>query len=948
MNEWALQYTGGVMGTKSYGQESLLTLGNGYLGWRGTPVFAQYNENYYPGLYMANVFNKTTTQVSDRDVENEDLVNLPNPQLLKLWINDQEVAFEPALIENRDVRLNFKDGLLTERYTLNVPKFGKLFLTSEKVADPINYHHLGMRVLIKSDFNAILRVQSLIDGTVLNQNVQRYRDFDANEFEVTANSDAVMAIKTRTTDIQVALGIKTTAQQKVFEPVADGAEGYVTTEASFVLQAGQVIELQKVMAVVTDRETEYSIATVQEELKTLTYTEVMRNSQQYWKNVWQNADVQVSSFDDDLQGLVRMNIFHLHQAAQAKANLTLDASVGARGLTGDEQSQKIHLNPVNNCWEPDNSRRQRHVSLAIVYNLWIYTQTTGDTTILDEGGLAVVLEITKFWLNKVQLGEDGRYHLAGVMGPDEFHESYPGASEGGLKDNAYTNVMLAWALNWVDELADEHPVAFQRAQKAANFDDAWLEKVDLVRYKLALEIDPNGVIAQYAGYFDLQELNFKAYQKQYGDIHRIDRILKAEGKSPDDYQVAKQADTLMLLYNLGAEQTEEVINQLGYKLPVDWVKANTDFYLARTTHGSTTSRPVFAGIDVELGRGRTALAFLKTAIESDYTDIQGGTTAEGIHLGVMGETLNVIQSNFGGVNLLDKMVVVQPKLPLAWRSLSFKQKYRGGQLTFIIKQDRVTVTADHEVQLKIYNRLVNLLPFQTQTIKELQSSGAAEFTNIKGVAFDLDGVLANTACFHEQAWRQLAEEIGAEWDDELAEMLKGLSRVDSLAAILARNGLEDRHDAQARSELAERKNQYYRQLIEKLSPADVLPGINEFLQELKGKGYRMCVASASQNAPVIIKRLGLEHYFEAIVDPTKCRAGKPDPAIFEQAAHLLNLLPEEVMGVEDSGAGIESINAAGSLSIGIGDVHVLGRARINFSTTRELNLAAIVTRTCSY
>ncbi|PEG76626.1 trehalose 6-phosphate phosphorylase, partial [Lactobacillus sp. UMNPBX19] len=124
---------------------------------------------------------------------------------------------------------------------------------------------------------------------------------------------------------------------------------------------------------------------------------------------------------------------------------------------------------------------QRHVSLAVVYNLWVYVQITGDESILLEGGLDVVVETSRFWLNKVMLGDDGRYHLSGVMGPDEFHEAYPDATTGGITDNAYTNIMLTWALNWLQALgANEHLPAI---------DTKLLEKAQDVSTHLSLEID---------------------------------------------------------------------------------------------------------------------------------------------------------------------------------------------------------------------------------------------------------------------------------------------------------------------------------------------------------------------------------------------------------------------------------------------------------------------------
>lgn len=395
-------------------------------------------------------------------------------------------------------------------------------------------------------------------------------------------------------------------------------------------------------------------------------------------------------------------LYRINRLTAAQENAKVDGEKGAMfpwqsGLIGDEQSQFVHLNTVNNEWEPDNSRRQRHVSLAIVYNLWIYSQLTEDESILTDGGLDLIIETTKFWLNKAELGDDGRYHIDGVMGPDEYHEAYPG-QEGGICDNAYTNLMLTWQLNWLTELSE----------KGFEIPKELLEKAQKVRKKLYLDIDENGVIAQYAKYFELKEVDFAAYEAKYGDIHRIDRLMKAEGISPDEYQVAKQADTLMLIYNLGQEHVTKLVKQLAYELPENWLKVNRDYYLARTVHGSTTSRPVFAGIDVKLGDFDEALDFLITAIGSDYYDIQGGTTAEGVHIGVMGETLEVIQNEFAGLSLRDGQFAIAPYLPKSWTKLKFNQIFRGTKVEILIENGQLLLTASADLLTKVYDDEVQL------------------------------------------------------------------------------------------------------------------------------------------------------------------------------------------------------------------------------------------------
>ena len=217
----------------------------------------------------------------------------------------------------------------------------------------------------------------------------------------------------------------------------------------------------------------------------------------------------------------------------------------------------------------------------------------------------------------------------------------------------------------------------------------------------------------------------------------------------------------------------------------------------------------------------------------------------------------------------------------------------------------------------------------------------SEFDVIKGFAFDMDGVLADTARFHTIAWRKIADEVGTTWTKELEEGLKGIDRMGSLALIISAGGHDDEYDQSAREALAEKKNTNYRELISTLTPADILPGMQQFLDELKAANYQLSVASASKNAPFIIERLGLADYFEAVVDPASVAVGKPDPAIFAAAAKVLNLEPGQVIGLEDSAAGIQSINGAGEISIGIGDVNVLTEANVNFGKTADVTLDAI-------
>lgn len=217
----------------------------------------------------------------------------------------------------------------------------------------------------------------------------------------------------------------------------------------------------------------------------------------------------------------------------------------------------------------------------------------------------------------------------------------------------------------------------------------------------------------------------------------------------------------------------------------------------------------------------------------------------------------------------------------------------------------------------------------------------SEFDNIKGVLFDLNGIVTDSWRYHSKSWREVAESLGITWSDELEEAIKGRDRIDSLNEILKVGGQLDQFSDAEKERLADKKNAIYQTMLDKMNPDDILPGIHNFLAELKQNHYQMIIASASANAPKEIKKLDLEDYFPLIVDITKLKHNKPAPDVFLKAAEMIHLKPEECIGIDDGVVGVESINAAHVVSIGVGDPKILHEADINFTSTKELTLENI-------
>jgi beta-phosphoglucomutase family hydrolase len=496
-----------------------------------------------------------------------------------------------------------------------------------------------------------------------------------------------------------------------------------------------------------------------------------------WKKIWEKADIQIEG-DRYSQKLLRLHTYHMLCTASPH-NPSIDAGMPARGLNGEayrghifwdeifilpffnrhfpeiskallmyrynrldaareyarengykgamypwqtaddgqEDTQIIHFNPKSGDWGPDLSRMQRHVSIAVFYNVWRYIYDTGDTAFLNACGAELMFEIARFWASiATHSPETGKYHIEGVMGPDEFHETLPGSGKEGLKDNAYTNIMTVWLLGKAAEIGETIDPAILRhliEKIHIGFDE--LQQWRDISNNLNILINNEGVIEQFDGYNSLKELDWKHYRTTYGNIHRMDRILKAEGDSPDLYKVAKQPDVLMTFYTLSPGEVAELLGKIGYQVPdsLTLVRNNYAYYEPRTSHGSTLSKVVHSIISSYLHDGHDmAWKWFAEALKSDIQDTQGGTTQEGIHCGVMAGTLDTVTRYFAGISFYNEKLNVHPNLPDQWKKLTLNVCFRENHYSITITRNDVTVTlldaAENEIPACIVGQHITL------------------------------------------------------------------------------------------------------------------------------------------------------------------------------------------------------------------------------------------------
>jgi trehalose/maltose hydrolase-like predicted phosphorylase len=535
------------------------------------------------------------------------------------------------------------------------------------------------------------------------------------------------------------------------------SEDYIQQVLAFEVDEGVPIRVEKIVAFYSSRDrgiSEPLEAAVKSASAYPRFEEALAGSSHAWDELWELCDPQLLR-QERVQFLLRFHTSHLLQVC-SRLTAHHDAGVPARGLNGEayrghvfwdelfvypflnfrlplvsrgllayryrrigearhashrtgyagamypwqsgsdgqEETQTVHMNPLSGQWDPDLSRNQRHVSAAIFYAVWHYQQATLDLDFLRDCGAEMMLEIARFWGSIAHHNpERDRWEIHGVMGPDEFHEKYPGAVEGGLRNNAYTNVMAAWICETAQKVLDLLPASRRDALRARiGLRDDEIRRWQEMSRRMFVPFHSDGIISQFEGYEDLEELDWEAYRAKHGNIQRLDRILRAEGEDPNRFKLSKQADTVMLFFLFPDAELKRLFARLGYEFSPEMARRTIEYYDRRTSHGSTLSFIVYAGVLAAIDPESSWERFL-AVLESDIGDIQGGTTQEGIHMGVMSGTLDLVQRIYLGTEIRDGVVYFDPRLPDRLDGLSLPMQFRGTPIRVTIAGSELTVTA---------------------------------------------------------------------------------------------------------------------------------------------------------------------------------------------------------------------------------------------------------------
>jgi len=537
---------------------------------------------------------------------------------------------------------------------------------------------------------------------------------------------------------------------------SEGPPGSPETRTSVVASAGARAAVEKVVAIFTSKDraiSEPGLAARQSVADAPGFDDILARQRAAWETVWRRAAITVNDHAGS-DTILNLHLFHLFQVASPHVT-EIDAGLGARGLHGEgyrghvfwdslfafpvvnlrfpavaralvayrsrrlpaarraaaadgrqgamfpwqsgsdgrDETPTMLFNPRSGRWMPDRSRFERHVGLAVAYDAWQHWQVTGDLDFLGGPGAELIIEISRFFASLAS-GDDppGRYHIAGVVGPDEFHDGYAWSPDPGVTDNAYTNVMTSWLLWRAGELATlleaEHRT---ETVERLGLDGEELARWDAISRNLHVPFH-DGVISQFAGYDRLEPFDLDGYRQRYDNIGRLDLILEAEGDAVRRYQVGKQADVLMLLYLLSAEELRAVMGRMGYPLGPEVIRTTVEYYASRVTHGSSLSRIVHSWVLARADR-QASWRYFQDALAADVADSQGGTTREGVHLGAMAGTADILQRCYAGLEVRDEALWLHPLLPPELTRLRFGVLFRGNDITVDVDRHRVRIGA---------------------------------------------------------------------------------------------------------------------------------------------------------------------------------------------------------------------------------------------------------------
>lgn len=967
--------------------ESLFALANGTLGVRGS---LEEDRSPTQGTFLTGVWERTPIEYHERFPgfarSTDTRIPVPDGVRIGLRLGEAPVYLREGEWLAFEQALDLRAGCLERTLRWRSPSGVTLQIDAQRIVPLHTPNLLCIRYRVTSvDYTGPITLESALVASInaaeqgddprIGTRIQGGLSITASDADRTLAS---ICQRTQNSHIRLASGQRhrlAHSNLSFSRAIVDESEG-VQQHYVAELHPGESVVLEKFVAYACSRpeggDTEASlldaVATTLERALTQDFDTHREDQARAWAEFWNEADVEVHG-DSAVEQALRFNLFHLLQSTPRDGS----GSAAAKGLTGEgyeghyfwdaeafilpvlaftspERARSMLQYRVNTLDRARNHARemnhpagalyawrtisgdecsayfpsgsaQYHINAAIAFALRLYVESSGDVDFLVRGGAEVLFETARLWhhVGNYNPRRGGAFCICQVTGPDEYTAL--------VDNNYYTNHMaqqhLRYAASVASQLGRERPQDYARIAAQLELSDreiaAWLAAADAMYLPVDSEL---GIFPQDDDFLNKPRLPI-ARPSEHG--HRP-LLLQLHPLTIYRHQVCKQADVL------------QAFVLAGNGIDMESKRRNFDYYEGVTVHDSTLSASTFSIVASDVGYTQKAYTYFLDTLRVDIDNLHGNTS-HGVHMAAMAGSWLSLAWGFGGMRVIDGRPAFAPTLPAAWNSYRFGVRWRDHHIRVTVKKDRVEYTLTKGSQLDILHRGKTVMLCAGHTVNLPLHAPARQ--TLKGVIFDLDGVIADTAVVHHAAWKRLAAEIGIAFDDSVGDRLKGVDRRGSLDILLERAPRaysEDEKEA-----LASRKNDYYRQQIETFGPHNLLPGARHAVESVRRAGLKTALASASRNAPLLLERLGIADLFDYVVDANHIGRAKPDPEIFLAAARGLGMEPSECIGVEDAAAGIASIHAAGMKAVGIGQAPALAEADLLLPNVAAFDISLFTT-----
>lgn len=726
--------------------ESVFTIGNGYLGTRGS--LEELSEVSNPATLVAGVYGRL------REGDIEELVVVPDWLVCRIFVDGVQLKIEEFNTLEHDRILDMRKGVLHRRWRHRGDGGRITSIYFERFASLSDPHLLAMRIMVTPEnYSAEIRVESglqlyetpdmmlsIIDKQALGSN-------GGVECSSISNISNIVVAQAQHTKVSG------NALKGLYRPYINDTGVY--EEYSWQAAPGQVIELEKLVSIYTSRDSDDPKKAAREKLANVSsegYEGAFLDSVEAWGRRWEVAEFRIKNAEDNraVQNSINFAIYHLIIAGNYRDERV---SISARTLTGTiykghvfwdtemfmlpffiythpdtarallmyryhtlggarDEAKMMNLKGALFPWESTTTgqemtpefilapngevililsgKMEQHINTAISYGVWHYWTATRDEEFYVNAGAEIIIETARFWAYRAEK-RNGVYHIFNVEGPDEYHEI--------VNDSVYTNMTARWnieeALKAIDYLIKNHPADWERIKNKIGMQDSEFERWHDVVENLYLDginlaksgRDENGLIEQFEGYFALKDIDVYDYEPRTAPL---DSIIGREETAAS--QLVKQADVVLLLYIL-----EQLFNE-------NTIRKNYEYYERRTGHGSSLSPSTYGLVAARLGIENLAQRYLIQASQIDLANNMGNA-AGGVHGAALGGLWQQLIMGFAGVRVADEGLYVYPRLLEEWTGITFSLIWRGDRIAIDIERDRAITVVVHgitEAQMGIY------------------------------------------------------------------------------------------------------------------------------------------------------------------------------------------------------------------------------------------------------